>query len=275
MRVLDERTIAFPVYDGNGMYLTAGNALVNPQVGLLFIDFEGRKRLRLNGVASVREDDPLLAEYPEAQLVVRVEATEVFPNCPRYIHEYRLVRALALRPAGGVPDAGARVEDARVGRATCSRRPTPRTIRTPRSSNGEVARVFASRRFPDRVRAELERSFELDLHDSMWPLERDELLRRVAGKDGLMLMLTDRVDDELLDAAGPQLRVVADYSVGVDNVDLEACRRRGVVVSNTPGRAHASDRGADDRAHPLAPPAGDRGRPPDPARRGAGSGRRT
>jgi glyoxylate reductase len=49
-----------------------------------------------------------------------------------------------------------------------------------------------------------------------------------------MLMLTDRVDDELLDAAGPQLRIVADYAVGVDNVDLEACRRRGVVVSNTP-----------------------------------------
>ena len=97
-----------------------------------------------------------------------------------------------------------------------------------------MAKVFASRRFPDRVRAELERSFELDVHDSLWPPPRDELLVRVAGKDGLMLMLTDRVDDELLDAAGPQLRIVADYSVGIDNVDLEACRRRGVVVSNTP-----------------------------------------
>ena len=94
--------------------------------------------------------------------------------------------------------------------------------------------VFASRRFPDRVREELERSFELDLHDSDWPPEREELLRRVAGKDGLMLMLTDRVDDELLDAAGPQLRVVANYAVGLDNVDLDACRRRGVVVANTP-----------------------------------------
>jgi glyoxylate reductase len=95
-------------------------------------------------------------------------------------------------------------------------------------------RVFASRRFPDRVRAELERSFELDVHDSIRPPERGELLRRAAGCDGLMLMLTDRVDDELLGAAGPQLRIVADYSVGIDNVDLEACRRRGVVVSNTP-----------------------------------------
>jgi predicted pyridoxine 5'-phosphate oxidase superfamily flavin-nucleotide-binding protein len=91
VRVLDAQTIAFPSYDGNGMYLSVGNVLVNQDVGLLFVDFEGRKRLRLNGIASVADDDPLLADYPEAQLVVRVHATEVFPNCPRYIHEYRLV----------------------------------------------------------------------------------------------------------------------------------------------------------------------------------------
>jgi predicted pyridoxine 5'-phosphate oxidase superfamily flavin-nucleotide-binding protein len=91
VRVIDEHTIAFPVYDGNGMYLTAGNLLVTKKVGLLFIDLEGRKRMRLNGTASVDDDDPLVAEYPEAQLVVRVRATEVFPNCPRYIHEYKLV----------------------------------------------------------------------------------------------------------------------------------------------------------------------------------------
>jgi uncharacterized protein len=91
VRVLDERTIAFPVYDGNGMYLTAGNLIATKNVGLLFIDFEGRKRVRLNGVASVDESDPLRAEYPEAQLIVRVAATEVFPNCPRYIHQYGLV----------------------------------------------------------------------------------------------------------------------------------------------------------------------------------------
>ena len=91
VRVLDEHTIAFPVYDGNGMYLTAGNLLVTKKVGLLFIDFEGRKRVRLNGEASVDDEDPLLPEYPEAQLIVRVRATEVFPNCPRYIHQYRLV----------------------------------------------------------------------------------------------------------------------------------------------------------------------------------------
>src|SRR5215471_17377384 len=95
-------------------------------------------------------------------------------------------------------------------------------------------RVFATRRFPGRVRDELEASFRLDVNDSEWPPSRQELLRRSAGCDGLMTMLTDRIDDELLDAAGPQLRVVANYAVGYDNVDLDACTRRGVVVSNTP-----------------------------------------
>jgi predicted pyridoxine 5'-phosphate oxidase superfamily flavin-nucleotide-binding protein len=98
VRVLDERTIAFPGYDGNGMYLTFGNALVNAQVGLLFIDFEGQKRMRLNGIASIDEEDELLPEYPEAQFVVRVRATEVFPNCPRYVHEYRLVQRSRFVP---------------------------------------------------------------------------------------------------------------------------------------------------------------------------------
>lgn len=98
VRVLDERTVAFPNYDGNGMFLTAGNAAVNAHVGMLFVDFEARKRLRLNGVASHSDDDPLLAEYPEAQFLWRVEATEVFPNCPRYIHHYRLVERSRFVP---------------------------------------------------------------------------------------------------------------------------------------------------------------------------------
>jgi glyoxylate reductase len=95
-------------------------------------------------------------------------------------------------------------------------------------------RVFATRRFPASVRAELERSFELDVHDSEWPPAREELLARAAGCDGLMTMLTDRIDDELLDTAGSQLRVVANFAVGFDNVDVPACTRRGVIVSNTP-----------------------------------------
>ena len=98
VRVVDERTVAFPNYDGNGMYLSMGNILSNPNVGLLFIDFERRHRLRLNGTASIDVEDPLMSEYLEAQFVVRVRAREVFPNCPRYIHRMRLVERSAFVP---------------------------------------------------------------------------------------------------------------------------------------------------------------------------------
>jgi predicted pyridoxine 5'-phosphate oxidase superfamily flavin-nucleotide-binding protein len=98
VRVLDKRTIAFPSYDGNGMYLSMGNTLANPSVGILFISFSERTRMRLNGEASLHFDDPLLAEYPEAQFVVRVAAREVFPNCPRYIHHYQLVERSRFVP---------------------------------------------------------------------------------------------------------------------------------------------------------------------------------
>ncbi len=98
VRVVDEHTVAFPNYDGNGMFLSAGNALVNPHVGLLFISFVERKRMRLNGVAEHVDDDPLLAEFPEAQFLWRVRATEVFPNCPRYIHRYELVERSRFVP---------------------------------------------------------------------------------------------------------------------------------------------------------------------------------
>jgi predicted pyridoxine 5'-phosphate oxidase superfamily flavin-nucleotide-binding protein len=101
VRVLDPHTIAFPSYDGNGMYLSAGNMLVNPDVGLLFIDFERGHRMRLEGVASIDLEDPLLEDYPEAQLVVRVRARAVYPNCPRYIHRYELVRRSRFVPRDG------------------------------------------------------------------------------------------------------------------------------------------------------------------------------
>ena len=98
VRVLDPRTVAFPSYDGNGMYLSTGNVLVNPEVGLLFIDFERGHRMRLEGTASIDLDDPLRGEYPEAQFVVRVRARVVYPNCPRYIHRYELVRRSRFVP---------------------------------------------------------------------------------------------------------------------------------------------------------------------------------
>jgi predicted pyridoxine 5'-phosphate oxidase superfamily flavin-nucleotide-binding protein len=103
VRVVDERTIAFPDYDGNGMFLSLGNTLVNPNVGLLFIDLEQGNRMRLDGVASIDPRDPLLAGYREAQLVVRVRARAVYPNCPRYIHEYRLERPSAFVPTEAQP----------------------------------------------------------------------------------------------------------------------------------------------------------------------------
>jgi uncharacterized protein len=90
VRVLDPRTIAFPTYDGNGMFLSLGNVEQNAHVAILFVDFERPSRLRLNGRASVRVDDPLLGEWPGAQAVVRVAVDRVFPNCPRYVH--RMVR---------------------------------------------------------------------------------------------------------------------------------------------------------------------------------------
>jgi uncharacterized protein len=98
VRVLDDRTIAFPNYDGNGMYLSLGNTLANPEVGLLFVCFERRRRLRLQGRASIDAGDELLASWPEAQCVVRVSAREVFPNCPRYIHRYELVERSRFVP---------------------------------------------------------------------------------------------------------------------------------------------------------------------------------
>jgi uncharacterized protein len=98
VRVLDERTLAFPNYDGNGMYLSLGNTLVNPEVGLLFVCFRRGRRLRLNGTASVDTADALLESWPEAQCVVRVRAREVFPNCPRYIHRYELVERSRFVP---------------------------------------------------------------------------------------------------------------------------------------------------------------------------------
>ena len=103
VRVLDEHTLAFPSYDGNGMYLTMGNILTTRQVGLLFIDFENQKRMRLNGEATVSRDDALMKNYPEAQFIVRVRAREVFANCPRYIHKMKLVQRSRFVPKQECP----------------------------------------------------------------------------------------------------------------------------------------------------------------------------
>jgi len=101
VRVVDERMIAFPNYDGNGMYLSMGNVAQTAEVGLLFIDFENQSRMRLNGPATIHSSDELLALYPEAQFVVRVRVRELFPNCPRYIHRMQRVARSRFVPKAG------------------------------------------------------------------------------------------------------------------------------------------------------------------------------
>ena len=100
VRVIDGHTLAFPSYDGNGMFLSLGNLAANPAVGMLFIDFEGGTRLRVNGIASVDLDDPLTAEFPCAQAVVRGRVTAAFPNCRRYVHPRRRVERSPFVPTG-------------------------------------------------------------------------------------------------------------------------------------------------------------------------------
>ena len=101
VRVVADDTLAFPSYDGNGMFKSLGNVAANPAVGLLFIDFEKPRRLRVNGVASLHFDDPLLSEYAGAQAIVRVRAEQIFPNCPRYIPRMQLVEESPYVPAAG------------------------------------------------------------------------------------------------------------------------------------------------------------------------------
>ena len=98
VKVVDDATLAFPNYNGNGMYLSMGNIAANQHVGMLFIDFERRHRMRVNGEASIHLEDPLVAAWPEAQFVVRVRAREIFPNCPRYIHRMQKVETSAFVP---------------------------------------------------------------------------------------------------------------------------------------------------------------------------------
>lgn len=101
VRVIDASTLVFPSYDGNGMFKSLGNIVVNAHVGLLFIDFESPKRLRVNGRASVSADDPLRGEFAGAQLVVRVTPEAIFPNCPRYIHRMQVVEQSEYAPCSG------------------------------------------------------------------------------------------------------------------------------------------------------------------------------
>ena len=100
IRIIAPDELAFPDYDGNGMFKSLGNLLVNPNVGLLFLDMhEKPRRLRVNGRATVSREDPLLAHMVGAQMIVRVKARAIFPNCPRYIPKLQLAEPSPYLPA--------------------------------------------------------------------------------------------------------------------------------------------------------------------------------
>jgi uncharacterized protein len=101
VRVSGPSELAFPDYDGNGMFKSLGNAAVNPNVGLLFISFDKPQRLRVNGEARINRDDPLLSHAVGAQMIVRVAARAIFPNCPRYIPKMRLIEESIYAPRPG------------------------------------------------------------------------------------------------------------------------------------------------------------------------------
>jgi uncharacterized protein len=101
VRVLDSRTLAFPCYDGNGMFLSMGNVAANGHVGMLFIDLTSPKRLRVNGTARIVPPESVAPRFAQAQFVVVVAIREVFPNCPRYIHKYTLVERSPFVPREG------------------------------------------------------------------------------------------------------------------------------------------------------------------------------
>ena len=91
VKIVDSKTLVFPSYDGNGMFFSLGNMALNKQVGMLFISFQRPHRVRVQGTASVSRDDPMMSRYKEADMVVRVALSELWQNCPRYIHRYQKV----------------------------------------------------------------------------------------------------------------------------------------------------------------------------------------
>lgn len=102
VKVVDATTIAFPSYDGNGMYYSMGNISANPEIGILFIAFDRPYRLRMQGRAELVREGPIRDLFAEADLAVRVAVSEVWINCPRYVHRYEKVKASRYVPRDGV-----------------------------------------------------------------------------------------------------------------------------------------------------------------------------
>jgi uncharacterized protein len=102
VRINGANSLVFPSYDGNGMFRSLGNIMVNPAIGLLFVEFSGQqRRLRINGTASIADDPALLASFAGAQLLVQVTAEHIFPNCPRYLPNLELAEPSVYNPRPG------------------------------------------------------------------------------------------------------------------------------------------------------------------------------
>jgi predicted pyridoxine 5'-phosphate oxidase superfamily flavin-nucleotide-binding protein len=134
VRVIDEQTLAFPHYDGNGMFMSTGNILEHPKVGMLFIDFENQWRMRINGEAWIEQRPPLMAEFREGSSWCSCGRTRSFPR-PRYIHKMQLVERSKF-----VPKAAMR-RRSRTGRTITTRSSPPRRsagpgARSPREAAG-------------------------------------------------------------------------------------------------------------------------------------------
>lgn len=105
LKIIDSKTLAFPSFDGNGMFLSMGNISINSRIGMLLIDFETPHRIRIHGNASIHRDEQSLKMFLGAELVVIVEVAEIFVNCPRYIHRYKRVTSAKHVPQENEPVA--------------------------------------------------------------------------------------------------------------------------------------------------------------------------
>ena len=147
VRVVDERTLAFPMYDGNGMFRTLGNLAAHPRVGLLFIDFEEGSRLRVNGDANVAFDDPLGADHPGALCVVRVRAERDLRQLPPIRARVPQGGGVTVRATRRRRAARARLEARPVVRRHAGRRrPRARPAPTQRAGDAELLNAAAVRR---------------------------------------------------------------------------------------------------------------------------------
>ncbi|WP_020177690.1 pyridoxamine 5'-phosphate oxidase family protein [Methylopila sp. M107] len=133
VRVLDAKTIAFPGYDGNGMFLSAGNIAEKPSVGLLFIDFETPHRLRVQGEAELIRDGALVESFPGAAYAVRITITDAFVNCGRYIHKMKRVET-----SRHVPDPGGEQPMAEWKRIDWVQPHLPKQDKAPAADAGEL-----------------------------------------------------------------------------------------------------------------------------------------